>query len=158
MLIVTELCFLVLLHHFHPSPNLRPGGLPAPAPSHPHFSNVFSPHRIICQTGCHLSQSQYTDIIHSLNNIHLPPLLPCPRRTFQINIFAPLSLPKSFRIFPSDASESPFAAATDHCAFPLPSRQSPYRKPQVLASTPPTLPLLPEAYKCTSCVYVFHLL
>ena len=131
LLFITYLCLLLPLHHFCPPPDIRLGGLPAPAPSLSSLSTVLSPHIIICPSGRHLSMSKNNKVIFSLNQILLPPLLPCPRHNFQVTIAAQLPPTKYLLTSHSAASKPLFAVTTAHGASLLPLIPSPYRKPQV---------------------------
>ena len=143
---------------FLPATRCPPGGLPAPAPSLPRLPAVFSLHRIIFPPRCNLYPSQNTDILSSLNQIPLPPLLPHPLHACQITAAAPLTPQKFLLTRPSAASKPPFSASTSHCASSLPRIPYTYHKPQLSPSTPPTPPLLPAAYQCTSPVSMLPLL
>ena len=102
-----------------------------------------------------MSPSQHTKTLLSLYQIPPPLLRPC--HACRILISVPLTLPKSLLMYPSAVSGPPFAATTSHGASLLLHSLYPCRKPQSLASTPPTPPLLPSAYQFLSPVSVFLL-
>ena len=75
-------CYVAMIlgtaSHLRPPPNVHPGGQLAPGPSVSPSTTFLSPHRIILPPGLPLSSSQHTNIIFSLIQITLPPLIPCP--------------------------------------------------------------------------------
>ena len=115
---------------------------------------VYSPHRIICPPGRHLSLSQHTKVLHSLSHNPLPPHFPCLFHALQIPNAKPLPLSKYLLTLYSAASDPPFTVTTAHGASPLPRILSLYRKPQVLDSTPSNPPLLPAYCQYTPPVSV----
>ena len=142
---------------FRPPTNVCPEGLPAHAPYLSTLPTVVSPQRVIFSPGRHLSPSHHTEAHLSLHHNPLPPCLPHPHHAYLIPNAVPLKPHKSILTSHSDASEPPFSATTAHGVSPLHSIPYPCRKPQVLASTPPPTPLLPDAYQCTSSVSEFPL-
>ena len=80
-----------------------------------------------------------------------------PRHAWQIHNVVPLTPPKSLLPSHSSAFEPLFSATMSHGDSPLPCSLSPCLKSQVLASTPPTLPLSTSACQCTYPVSVLLL-
>ena len=141
-----------------PPPDVCLGRLPDPASSLFQFLTALSPHRIICPPGRHLSLSQHTKVLLSLNHNMLSPHL--LRSCHACRIPDAITLPMTKYLLASQlvTSETSFAATMDHSASSLPRSLSPYLRPQVPASTPPVPPLSPVACQFTSPVSAFPLL
>ena len=102
-----------------------------------------SPHRIIRPPGCHLYPSHHTEDHLYLYKTPLPPCPPCPCHACWIPNAPPFLPPQYLLTSHRDVSEPPFSVTTAHGASPLPPRLSTCCKYPVLASAPPTTPLLP---------------
>ena len=131
------------------------GGLTNHTSSISPLSDVLSTHRIILPPGHHLYPSQNNEAHRSLHQIPLPTWPTCPRHACRIINAVPLPPSKSVITSHSAASEPLFATTTAHGASPLPRSPHPCCKYPVLASSPPTPPLSPDACQCAPPVSGF---
>ena len=147
------LCFLTPQLYFCLPPVVRLGRQPANFPCiSPSLTFFFPTHSSIFRPGVPLSPYQNSDILRSLIQIPLTPLIPLPCHTCQISVSTSFLPPKYLLMQPSAVFEPQFSATTAHGASPFPWIPYPYRNIYILVSIPTTPPLSFVAYQYTSPV------